>query len=55
MATLSELEEVVDQLWGVVRTAERKFDAVKEICALTRSAQYKSGAARGVESYEETH
>jgi len=48
-AALSELEEVVDQLWGIVKTVERKFDAVKEMCALTRSAQYKSGAGRAAE------
>ena len=48
---LSELEEVVDQLWGLQRTVERKFEALKEMCALTRSARYKSG----VEMYEETH
>jgi hypothetical protein len=52
---LSELEELVDQLWGIQKTAERKFEAVKEICALTRSAYYKSEAARGAEMYEETH
>jgi hypothetical protein len=58
MTTVSELEEIVDQLWGVVRTADRKLDAVKEICALTRSAQYSnrsSAAAPRAEMYEETH
>jgi hypothetical protein len=53
-STLSDLEEIVDQLWGVQRTVERKFEAIKEICALTRSAQYRPSAARA-EMYEETH
>jgi len=48
-ATLSELEELVDHLWALVKTVERKFDAVKEICALTRAANYKSK----IEMYEE--
>jgi hypothetical protein len=56
-SNLSELEEIVDQLWGLQKTVERKLEAVKEICALTRSARYRpdSPADRGGEMYEETH
>jgi hypothetical protein len=53
--SLSELEEIVDHLWGLQKTVERKFEAIKEICSLTRAASYKSPAARETEMYEETH
>jgi hypothetical protein len=55
--TLSELDEIIDQLWGLQRTVERKFDAIKEICALTRAARYRPAVAGGTggEMYEETH